>query len=128
MSEFEGRRPLVLVGDSHLARFNVGRMADLESALDRLVLVHNHVFGGASSADLVERAPLEGAMPGAFSSSASERMTSLPGSGFRSPSSPPTPAGSWKPWEDAGAWCFRRLSARRYKPGRGVNRVGRIPS
>lgn len=61
-SEFEAKRHLVLIGDSHLARFNVGRMAALESALDRDVIVHNHATGGANSADLIERAPVEAAI------------------------------------------------------------------
>ena len=55
------RRPLVLVGDSHLARFDIGRVAELERALGGRVVVHNHAIGGANSADLVERAPLEAA-------------------------------------------------------------------
>ena len=63
--EFEGQTPLVLVGDSHLARFDGGRIAALEFALDRRVVVHNHAIGGTNSADLVERAPAEAAIRGA---------------------------------------------------------------
>lgn len=50
-----------MLGDSHLAAFNVGRIAELEAALDGRVVVHNHAIGGANSSHLVERASLEAA-------------------------------------------------------------------
>lgn len=59
-------RPLILVGDSHLARFDLGRLERLASALGGRVLVHNHAVGGANSVDLVQRAPVEAATRGAL--------------------------------------------------------------